>query len=49
MKITLYWSEYSNRIYYIRYGCVYKIDGEKVDVPRWVVEGGYPIQKIGEI
>lgn len=53
MKITLYWSEYSNRIFYVKNKVVYTIDGITIDIPcEFMIncrKNFYHVHKIGEI
>lgn len=51
MKITLYWSKRSNRIFYTRNQTVYEINGKLAHINyKWLMGDVYiKIHKIGEI
>ena len=49
MKIALYWSESTNRIFYKRYGCIYTIDGNKSKLKEYALWFNISIGIIHEI
>lgn len=49
MKITLYWSSFSNRIFYVKENKVYSIDGERSMLSVGFLKKAQIIHKIGEI